>query len=134
MRVAAFIAPVVAIAALAQPAVARRAPRPRPPVTVSVTMSDRAFVPSTVRMPAGRRVALRLTNVDRTEHGFSATAFFAAASLDASAVGMIENGAVSVRSGETRVVRLIPRAGVYELSSKKVLDQVSDMRGRIVVR
>lgn len=120
----------LALIAIATPAIA--APTPRP-TTVSVRMQDRKFTPQIIRMKAGQPTRLLLINRDRTEHDFYAPAFFGAARMGPRDVGALSKNRVNVRSGETRVITVIARAGHYDVKSTKALDVASGMQGQILV-
>ncbi len=116
--------------AVATPAIAAPAPRP---TTVAVRMQDRKFTPQIVRMKAGQPTRLLLINRDRTEHDFYAPTFFGAARMDPRDVGALSKNRVNVRSGDTRVITVTPRAGHYDVKSTKALDVASGMQGQILV-
>ncbi|HLZ79336.1 MAG TPA: cupredoxin domain-containing protein [Sphingomonas sp.] len=120
----------LALIAVAIPAVAAPAPRP---ATVAVRMQDRKFTPQIIRMKAGRPTRLLFINRDRTEHDFYAPAFFGSARMSPRDVGALSKNRVNVRSGETRVITVTPRAGHYDVKSTKALDVASGMQGQILV-
>jgi len=120
----------LALIAVAAPTIAAPAPRP---TTVSVRMQDRKFTPQIIRMKAGRPTRLLLVNRDRTEHDFYAPAFFGSARMGPRDVGALSKNRVNVRSGETRAITVIPRAGHYDVKSTKMLDVASGMQGQILV-
>ena len=120
----------LALIAIATPSIAAPAPRP---TTVAVRMQDRKFTPQIIRMKGGRPTRLLLTNRDRTEHDFYAPAFFGSARMSPRDVGALSKNRVNVRSGETRVITLTPRAGHYGVKSTKALDVASGMQGQILV-
>lgn len=97
---------------------------------IEVRLSSFDYDPETIRLRAGQPVVLRLRNVGRGAHNFSAPAFFAAASVAAGPVG---NGAVEVPGRNTVEVRLIPARGRYRLRCTHTLHTTFGMRGEIVV-
>lgn len=124
--------PLLALALIAVVSPALAAPAPRP-VTVAVRMQDRKFRPQIIRLKAGQPTRLLFTNRDRTEHDFYAPAFFGAARMSPRDVGALSKNRLNVRSGETRSITVIPRAGHYDVKSTKALDVASGMQGQILV-
>lgn len=109
------------------------APPPPKPVTVTISMADRKFRPQVIRLKGGQLYRLRLVNPDRTEHDFYAPAFFGAARLFPADAGALTKSRLNVPSHSTRTIRIVPRAGHYDLKSSKALDVASGMQGQILV-
>jgi plastocyanin len=128
MRKIALLASLILAAA---PALA--APAPVKPQIVPVRMQDRTFRPQVIRMKGGVPTRIVLTNRDRTAHDFYAPDFFNAARINGRGVGALDKNRLTVRSGETRAITVIPRPGHYDLKSSKALDVASGMQGQILV-
>jgi uncharacterized cupredoxin-like copper-binding protein len=109
------------------------APPPPKPVTVTVSMGDRKFRPQVIRLKGGQLYRLRLVNPDRTEHDFYAPAFFGAAKLFPADAGALQKSRLNVPGHSSRTIRVVPRAGRYDLKSSKALDVASGMQGQILV-
>ena len=100
--------------------------------TVTVRLSNFAFDPEHLRLKANMPVRLRLVN-EGGRHDFSAPAFFAASSF-ASGSSAPPDGDISVGSGETVEVALVPRKpGTYPLKCTHFLHSLFGMHGTIEV-
>jgi plastocyanin len=130
MRLKPFLPLVVAIAAApaaAQPDWANAA-------SVEVRLSSFSFDPSTLRLPHGEAIDLRLVNTGNGGHNFSAPQFFAAATVNPADAAKLRRGAIEVPGHQTVEVRLVvPAAGHYELRCTHPLHSSFGMRGAIEV-
>ncbi len=120
-------------ASLLATAPAFAAPPAPKPVTVTVSMGDRKFRPQVIHLKGGQLYRLRLVNPDRTEHDFYAPAFFGAAKLFPADAGTLQKSRLNVPGHSSRTIRVVPRAGRYDLKSSKALDVASGMQGQILV-
>jgi plastocyanin len=62
------------MAAVAMIVAAATAGRAEDPFTVDVTLKDHVFDPSTIKVPAGKPILIRLKNLDPTAEEFDSTA------------------------------------------------------------
>ena len=116
------------LVAVPLPAPAQPAPR-----TVEVRLTSFDFTPAEIRLAAGQPVVLRLINLGRGGHNFSAPQFFAASQIPAGQNVAIRNGTIEVPSRQTVTVRLTPARGNYPLRCTHTLHTAFGMRGRIIV-
>lgn len=101
--------------------------------TVTVKMTDFDFTPSTVAFEAGQPAKLVLVNDGTGRHDFSASAFFAAASLRQGSAAPA-NGKVAVDKGKSAEIDLVPgAAGTYPLTCTEFLHEMFGMTGTITV-
>lgn len=101
---------------------------------VEVDLSSFKFTPAKVELRAGQPQLLTLINTSSGGHNFAAREFFAAADIAPQDAGRIKKGAVEVGKGETVVIRLMPRAGQYDLKCSHFGHSTFGMTGVIVVR
>ena len=81
-------------------------------------------------MRAGQPVTLTFVNRSGSSHDFVARAFFASSRILS---GDVMGGMVDLRGGETRSVRLIPRAGSYSVHCSHFFHKQLGMSDRIIV-
>ena len=103
------------------------------PVRVEVVLSNFAFAPSDLRIPAGRPVALVLRNDGSGGHDFAAPEFFAAARVDPADAAKLRRGRVEVPKGRTVTLRLVAAPGRYALKCSHFLHAGFGMTGSITV-
>ena len=115
---AAFLSILVASPAAAQPA------------TQVITLYSFGFAPRPIVLAAGRPVTLVFVNRSGSSHDFVARSFFATSTIVG---GDVMQGMVDLRGGETRTVRLVPRAGVYRVHCSHFMHSMLGMTDRIIV-
>ena len=98
-----------------------------------MTLSNFAFAPQHLTLPAGQPVVLELVDSAGGGHDFTAPEFFAAARLASGDVPLVVAGQVDLRGGQTVRVHLIPAAGEYHLSCSHLGHSVLGMSGTISV-
>ena len=101
------------------------------PVEVRLVSFD--FVPSQIRLQAGRAYALRLVNAAGVHHDFTAPEFFAASRVAAADAASIADGQVALMPGQTVVIHLVPGAGTYRVVCTHTGHALLGMKGEIVV-
>lgn len=102
---------------------------------VEVRLSGFAFTPPSIELRAGEAVRLELVNDLLASRSFHAAGFFSAAQVLPADQPRLSRGAVRLRPGERRTIRLVaPAPGTYPLRSGRLLQAALGMRGRIVVR
>ena len=108
---------------------------PQAPTVVNVQLANFKFTPRTIVLDHGRPYVLRLANVAKGGHDFSAPAFFAAARVAPEDRRMVAEGEVEVPPGQVREIRLTaPAAGSYKLKCTHQFHKFFGMSGKIVVR
>ena len=103
-------------------------------VPVRVDLSSFKFAPRTIELRAGQPVLLRLVNTGSGGHDFTASAFFAAATVRPADRARIRKGAVELGSRESVEIALVPTAGRYPLRCGHAFHSTLGMKGAIVVR
>lgn len=126
----AFLFAVPLIVLGAQPAT------PQSPAVVNVQLSSFKFMPRTIVLDRGKEYRLRLTNVSKDGHDFTAPSFFAAARVAAADRHMVRGGEVEVHPGMTHEIRLTApaAAGRYKLKCTHRFHKLLGMGGTIIVR
>ena len=105
------------------------------PATVYVQLSSFKFTPRTIVLDHGRPYVLRLHNVSRDGHDFTAPAFFARANVAPADRHMVKGGEVEVHPGMVHEVRLTaPPPGRYKLKCTHTFHKLFGMSGTIIVR
>jgi len=100
------------------------------PQTVEVRLSNFAFTPRAIALPAGRPVILHLVNSGGGGHNFSAPQFFAAAT---GVSGPVNEGTVDVPGHQSVDIRLTPSRGTYRLRCTHTMHSTLGMNGTITV-
>lgn len=120
MRALLLLAAFFPVAGLAQDA----------PQRVEVQLSSFDFIPSTIRLAAGRPIVLHLVNSGDGGHNFAAPEFFAAAQ---GVSGPVDRGRVEVSGHQSADIALTPTRGTYRLRCTHTLHASFGMTGEIVV-
>lgn len=103
--------------------------------TVVVQLANFKFTPNTITLDHGRPYVLRLANVARGSHDFTASKFFAAAAVAPAGRRWIRGGVVEVPSGQVREIHVIaPPAGSYPVKCSHSFHKMFGMSGKIMVR
>lgn len=100
---------------------------------VEIRIASNGYYPDELRLKAGEPVVLRIRNLTRDTHIFSARQFFEAAALRREDSGVVAGGAIDIEGEETRVIGLVPSAGTYTLSCTQPYHEVLGEKARIVV-
>ncbi|NBJ12296.1 cupredoxin domain-containing protein [Microvirga arsenatis] len=113
---------------------ASAAAQPRPKTQqIDVVLTDFAFSPARLNLRQGQAYRLRFVNRGSGGHNFSAPGFFAAARIHPSDGSAIANGAVELGPSQSRIVSLVPAAGVYGVTCTHFLHAGFGMVGSITV-
>lgn len=125
-----FLPLAIFAAALSVPVTAAEAP-----AKVTVTMANFSFTPADLHLHAGQGVTLHFVNNGSGGHDFTATQFFAAATMDAANRTRVggAKGRVALGKAESIDVTLIPHTGTYDVHCSHFLHATMGMTGRIVV-
>jgi uncharacterized cupredoxin-like copper-binding protein len=123
-----FAVPLIALGA--------QAATPQSPAIVNVQLSSFKFTPRTIVLDRGKAYRLRLTNVSKDGHDFTAPSFFAAARIDPADRQMVRGGEVEVHPGMAHEIRLTApaAAGRYKLKCTHRFHKLLGMGGTIIVR
>ena len=105
------------------------------PTVVSVQLANFKFTPRTIVLDHGRPYVLRLANVAKGSHDFTAPGFFSAARVAAEDRRIVAEGEVEVPPGQVREIHLTaPATGSYKLKCSHSMHKFFGMSGKIVVR
>ena len=125
-----YLLPMLPLAAFAASSATAQAP-----AVVEVHLSNFKFSPNQVVLDHGHSYVLRLVNDGGGGHDFTASDFFAKASVSATDRGLIQDGEVEVPGHQVREVHLTaPGAGQYALKCSHSFHKAFGMSGKIVVR
>jgi plastocyanin len=134
MRLSSF-ALAAAFAAFSVPALAQTAPDWPKAETVTVSMSNYAFTPSTLTLKANRPYRLVFTSTVMKDHDFNAPDLFAAGTIDPEDAGKVSKGAVEVDDGGTVTVRFMPtKPGTYSFNCDHFMHTMLGMKGTAVIQ
>jgi len=100
---------------------------------VEVQLSSFDFTPSTIQLPAGKPVVLRLVNKSGGGHNFQAPQFFSASVVREADRAVVGNGTIELSGGATTDIGVVPAAGSYRLKCTHTMHATFGMTGRIVV-
>ena len=105
------------------------------PAVINVQLSNFKFTPRTIVLDHGRAYVLRLHNRSSGGHDFTASDFFAAASIAPNDRRWVTEGEVEVPPRQLREIHLTaPAAGNYKLKCSHTFHKSFGMSGHIVVR
>lgn len=124
-----FLVMALAFLAFAGEAPAHSTALPR----MDIVLADFSYSPKTIRLNAGQKVMLRITNQGSGGHNFAAPDFFSGAQIDPATAPLVNKGKVEVKKGATVDLTLTPAAGRYKLKCTHFLHSGFGMKGVIVV-
>lgn len=125
-----FLPLVIAALALSVPVTAAELP-----ARMTVTMANFSYTPEDLHLHAGHAVTIHFVNEGSGGHDFTATDFFAAATMDAANRARVggAKGRVSLGKGESSDVTLVPKAGTYKVHCSHFGHSALGMTGKIIV-
>jgi plastocyanin len=106
------------------------APLPAQPAGQTILVWSYGFSPRPIYLRAGQPVTLTFVNRSGSSHDFVARTFFANSRVLS---GDVMGGEVDFRGGETKAVRLIPRAGRYSVHCSHFFHKQLGMSDQIIV-
>jgi plastocyanin len=118
------------LAAVAALSLAFGAPLPAQPAGQTILVWSYGFSPRPIHLRAGQPVTLTFVNRSGSSHDFVARSFFASSRILS---GDVMDGMVDLRGGETKSVRLIPRAGTYGAHCSHFFHKQLGMSDEIIV-
>jgi plastocyanin len=119
--------PLVAAAALS---LTLGVPLPAQPAAQTILLWSYGYSPRPIYLRAGQPVTLTFVNRSGSSHDFVARRFFANSRvLAGDAIG----GMVELRGGESKSIRLIPRAGTYKAHCSHFFHKQLGMSDTIIV-
>ena len=101
------------------------------PAAQTIYLWSYGYSPNPIYLQSGRPVTLTFVNRSGKSHDFVARSFFGSSRILA---GHVMGGMIDLRGGESKTVRLIPRAGVYKVHCSHFFHKQLGMTDRIVVR
>ena len=122
--------PILRFAAATALSLALSAPAPAQPASQTILVWSYGFSPQPIYLRAGQPVTLTFVNRSGSSHDFVAHSFFAYSRILS---GDVKEGEVDLRGGETKSVRLIPRAGSYGAHCSHFFHKQLGMTDRIIV-
>ncbi|WP_174293221.1 hypothetical protein [Sphingomonas bacterium] len=133
---------LVAVAALATPAVAQGLDGGRPDwsraTPITIEMTDQGFAPREIELRRTAPYVLRVVNRSGKGHNLTQKVFFQLARVAPSDRGWTHDGRISLKPGESATVRFrAPDSrpgGTYEFGSTTLGDAVSDYKGVFLMR
>jgi len=103
--------------------------------TVTVSMSNYAFTPSTLTLKANQPYKLVFTSTVMKDHDFSAPELFAAGLINPEDTGKVSKGTVEVDDGGTVTVRFMPtKPGTYNFTCDHFMHAMLGMKGMAVIQ
>jgi plastocyanin len=103
---------------------------PAQPAGQTILVWSYGFSPRPIHLRAGQAVTLTFVNRSGSSHDFVARAFFANSRILS---GDAREGEIDLRGGETKSVRLIPRAGTYGAHCSHFFHKQLGMSDEIIV-
>jgi len=120
----------IRVAAAAALALAFSIPVAAQPARVTIAVWSFGFAPNPIHLTAGRPVTLVFQNRSGSNHDFTAVTFFGRSRIVG---GAAPEGEIELRPHETKVITLVPRAGVYKAHCSHFLHTQLGMDDTIVV-
>jgi plastocyanin len=105
------------------------------PAKASVVMANFDYSPAELHLHSGQAVTIHFVNNGSGGHDFTATEFFAAATMDAANRARVggAKGRVSLGKGESFDVTLVPHAGTFKVHCSHFMHSTLGMTGKITV-
>ena len=103
---------------------------PAQPAAQTILVWSYGFSPQPIHLRAGQPVTLTFVNRSGSSHDFAAHSFFANSRILS---GDAREGEIDLRGGETKTVRLIPRAGTYGVHCSHFFHKQLGMSDTIIV-
>jgi plastocyanin len=119
---------LVAVVALS---IALGAPAPAQPASQTILVWSYGFSPRPIYLRAGQPVTLTFVNRSGSSHDFVARTFFGNSRILS---GDAREGEIDLRGGETKTVRLVPRAGTYSAHCSHFFHKQLGMSDQIIVQ
>lgn len=102
--------------------------------TMTVTLTNFEFTPTTLRLKAGTPYALRIQNKGSAGHDFSAPEFLESSQILSTDAALVNKGGIDVAEGDSATVHLVPSAGTYDLVCTHLGHAALGMTGTIIVK
>ena len=104
--------------------------------TVTVSLTNYAFTPSTLNLKAGETYRIHFSNDAGRSHDFAAHEFFASSTVAPADKSKIEeDGEVELEGGQSADITLTPnRPGTYNVTCTHFMHSMMGMNGKIVVQ
>lgn len=104
--------------------------------TVTVSMTNYAFTPSTLSLKAGETYRVHFTNDSSKSHDFTAREFFRSSAVAPEDRGKLEGGdEVELEGGQSADITLTPNhPGTYAATCTHFMHAMLGMTGKIVVQ
>jgi plastocyanin len=118
-------------AAVAALSLALGVPAPAQPAGQTILVWSYGFSPRPIYLRAGQPVTLTFVNRSGSSHDFVARTFFGNSRILS---GDAREGEIDLRGGETKSVRLIPRAGNYSAHCSHFFHKQLGMSDQIIVQ
>jgi hypothetical protein len=131
------LALVATFAALAAPAAAQAPINWSRGTPVTVTMTNRGFVPERLQMRAGRQYILTIRNPSSRGHTFASKEFFGLARVAPRDGRWLPRNEVELKPGQRATLHLVAPTtpgAQYEFRSTRVADAGTKYKGAIYVR
>jgi plastocyanin len=130
------LALAAALALLALPASAQTLPDWSKAKTVTVSLSNYAFTPSTLNLRVGQPYHLIFASTVTKDHDFSAPQLFKSGIVaDGDKSKISEDGEVEVDEGSTVTVDFAPeKAGIYPFECTHFMHSMMGMHGQAIVQ
>lgn len=104
---------------------------------LTLTMTNKGFVPARIVMRSGRAYTLRIRNPSTRAHTFSAKAFFAQAGVSPRDQSLVARNEVELKPGASATLHLVAPTtpgALYAYKSTRVADAAMKYKGDIIVR
>lgn len=100
---------------------------------IVVQLSSFKFAPAAIHLKAGRPIILHLVNTSGVSHDFTASDFFAAATVRSGDAHRITNGIISLGGKQEVLIALTPSAGRFSVRCSHTFHKALGMRGEVIV-
>ncbi|WP_176594084.1 cupredoxin domain-containing protein [Sphingobium sp. EM0848] len=103
--------------------------------TVTVTLSNFRFTPSTLTLQRGQSYRLHFVNSASGGHNFVAKSFFASSAIAPEDRGKVKDGELALHGGQSVDILLVPgQAGTYESHCSHFMHSSFGMKGTVIVQ
>jgi plastocyanin len=102
--------------------------------SITISLTDYAFTPSSLALKAGTAYHLHFTNAGSKDHDFTAPEFFVASQVSPDDQAKVNRGTLAIDKGQEVDVTVTPVAGSYPFTCTHFMHKMMGMHGTITVQ
>ena len=102
--------------------------------SITISLTDYAFTPSSLELKAGTAYRLHFTNAGSKDHDFTAPEFFVASQVALDDQAKVNRGTIAIDKSQEVDVAVTPVAGIYPFTCTHFMHKMMGMHGTITVQ